>query len=108
MDELAELLGDARREHRVRVAEPAHRDARGEVEVARAGHVPDLAAAAALEHDRLLAVVLEEDVIGEREEVGLRRHEPGVPPRGDRATGCSAPDLRRRRARRAARARTPA
>ena len=55
VDELAELLGDARGERRVRVAEAAHRDARGHVEVARAGDVPDLAAPAALEHDRLLA-----------------------------------------------------
>ena len=51
------LLGDRGREARVRVAERGHGDAGAEVEVAAAAGVPDLAALAALEDDRRLAVV---------------------------------------------------
>jgi hypothetical protein len=71
VDEPAELLGDARGEGRVRVAQAAHGDAGGHVEVAGAARVPDLAAQAPREDDGLLAVVLDEDLIGDREELGL-------------------------------------
>src|SRR5262249_46488987 len=67
VDELCELVGDALRERRMRVAQAAHRDARRHVEVAGPGAIPDLAAAAALEDDRLLAVILDEYLVGEGE-----------------------------------------
>ena len=74
VDEARELRRDPLGEGRMGVAEPAHRDARGHVEEARACDVPHLATAGAREHDRLRLVVLEENLISEGKELGLRHH----------------------------------
>ena len=60
MEQAAGLRGDGLGQPGVRVAEDAHGDARGHVEVAAAVDVPQLAALAAREHDRRLAVVVDE------------------------------------------------
>ena len=92
VDQAAELCGEALGELGVRVTQAAHRDAGGEIEVALVLDVPHLAAGAAGQHHRLLAIVLDERAIGDREEVGLGvRHDRRImTPR--RANGSVARD----------------
>src|SRR5690606_5124647 len=65
------LLGDDAGERGVGVAERADRDARGHVEVAIAARVPQVHALAAGEHHRLLPVVAEHLLLGERDQILL-------------------------------------
>ncbi len=77
MEEAPRLLGQRGREARVGVTERGDCDAGAEVEVAAPLGVPDLAAAAALEDDRGLAVVAEEARLADRDEIGRARVHAG-------------------------------
>ncbi len=72
MDQLHRLLGDRDRETEVGVAERASGDAAGEIEVEIAPHVPDLAARAAAQDDRLLTIILREHSLRRRDELRLK------------------------------------
>ena len=70
--ERVQLRGDPSVELGVTVPEPAHRDTRRHVEVAPPRDVPHLTSRALREHDRLLAIVLDEDLTRGGEEIRLR------------------------------------
>jgi hypothetical protein len=61
------------------MAEAAHGDARSHVEIPSPSAIPHLAAASALEDNRLLPVIFYKDLICNREKLGLSSHVWGLP-----------------------------
>ena len=91
VQQAAGLRGDGVREAGVAVAQHAHRDARGHVEVAAPLDVEQRAPLAARHHDRRLAVVVGEQAAARCDEIVLLRHGATLPSAGSRLSVRAAP-----------------